>query len=53
MMSQLFRLSIAVPLFCALAGCAIAPSTVPGKTLASPVLQRDLIDRHDPRVTLP
>jgi hypothetical protein len=43
MMSQLFRISIALPLFSALAACAIVPSTVPGKTVASPVLQRDIL----------
>lgn len=43
MTNQLLKVAVATLLFCALAACAIVPSTVPGKTVASPVLQRDIL----------
>ena len=43
MTNQLLKLAVATLHFCALAACAIVPSSVPGKTGASPVLQRDVL----------
>ena len=43
MTNQLIKIAVATLLFCALAACAIVPSTLPGKTVASPVLQRDIL----------
>lgn len=42
-MKQLFSISIVVSLFWALTACAIVPASVPGKTVASPLLQHDVL----------
>jgi hypothetical protein len=43
MTNRVLALAIATLLFCVLAACASVPSTVPGKTVASPLLQRDIL----------
>jgi len=43
MTNQVLKVAIATLLLVVLAACASAPSTVPGKTAASPLLQRDIL----------